>query len=621
MSSRLVTVLALLCLAGCSQDPGIVVDLRTNLLAGVDFQEARFHVEGAESATEAELHTVRRPVNTSDGRDIRLGEVVPLPVGRYTVIVELWTSFETRVATNRVSVTVDRLTAVTVLITADCAGVVCPGVGDSPESTYCLAARCVPQECRDDPTAPGCPEPECTSDGDCSAVAACAQGRCTGGACYVEPLDERCGSGATCHIERGCIEAPMDAGGTCTPGACDDGNPCTDDVCGAMGCEHTANSGPCDDGMFCNGADTCSGGTCAAHAGSPCGGEMCSEGAQTCAACLSDADCPADSMGMFTACVFDDVCDETGTRSRDLTTWACDTGACRPTVTPQPEACTRDTDGVGCGMDVPGAWGACDYADLCDESATRSRTVTRYACAAGACASSAVPEMEPCTRDTDGTMCAPDDTAPWGACDYSDVCDQSASRSRDVTRHSCAAGSCRGTTSPESEPCSRSTNGTTCGTTTYGGWGVCGYTSVCDQDATRSRSVTMFSCQTGTCRSIGGSESEGCSRSTDGLDCDDGAYCNGDDTCGGGSCTHAGDPCGGGTVCDEPNDTCWDYGDDGTNCYAAGYYNVGGSLPPPPAGYSHYSPPVGCDYEGCTAMFCQANYCMPCPGGNCALCL
>ncbi len=87
--SRFVLAASWILALGCTEDPGVVVDLRTNLLAGVDFQETRLHVEGAEPATEAVRETLRRPVTTADGRDLRLGELSPLAAGRYWVTVEL----------------------------------------------------------------------------------------------------------------------------------------------------------------------------------------------------------------------------------------------------------------------------------------------------------------------------------------------------------------------------------------------------------------------------------------------------------------------------------------------------------------------------------------------------
>jgi hypothetical protein len=49
----------------------------------------------------------------------------------------------------------------------------------------------------------------------------------------------------------------------CATVGCDDGNPCTDDVCDpATGCQHASNTSPCSDGMECTLADRCSGGQC-----------------------------------------------------------------------------------------------------------------------------------------------------------------------------------------------------------------------------------------------------------------------------------------------------------------------------------------------------------------------
>ncbi|OWY62456.1 hypothetical protein B7486_58335, partial [cyanobacterium TDX16] len=51
--------------------------------------------------------------------------------------------------------------------------------------------------------------------------------------------------------------------GCMNAGDCDDGNPCTDDVCNMGTCENTNNMAACDDGDLCTTADTCSGGACA----------------------------------------------------------------------------------------------------------------------------------------------------------------------------------------------------------------------------------------------------------------------------------------------------------------------------------------------------------------------
>src|SRR5215813_1183424 len=81
--------------------------------------------------------------------------------------------------------------------------------------------------------------------------------------------------------------APREAAAVdCT--SCDDGNPCTDDICDPqLGCLHASNSAPCSDGNACTTNDVCNGGTCVG--GNPAAG---------CAACQAVADLPA-SGGTF----------------------------------------------------------------------------------------------------------------------------------------------------------------------------------------------------------------------------------------------------------------------------------------------------------------------------------
>src|SRR5262249_14889847 len=51
---------------------------------------------------------------------------------------------------------------------------------------------------------------------------------------------------------------------SCVTGSdCDDGNPCTDDLCDpVLGCLHASNGAQCSDGIVCTTGDVCSGGTC-----------------------------------------------------------------------------------------------------------------------------------------------------------------------------------------------------------------------------------------------------------------------------------------------------------------------------------------------------------------------
>jgi hypothetical protein len=68
------------------------------------------------------------------------------------------------------------------------------------------------------------------------------------------------------------------------PTGCDDGNPCTDDICDpTLGCVHSNNTLPCTDGNACTTNDACNGGVCV-------GGDRATTG--SCTACSSVANLP-----------------------------------------------------------------------------------------------------------------------------------------------------------------------------------------------------------------------------------------------------------------------------------------------------------------------------------------
>jgi hypothetical protein len=344
----------------------------------------------------------------------------------------------------------------------------------------------------------------CTTSEMCDDAVACTLDACTDGRCTHVPMDSMC----------------------------DDGEPCTDDRCTAMGCSTTNNTADCNDRVFCNGFDRCDGGTCSVHTGDPCASPtVCDESVDRCRGCLTRADCPMDSTGTWSACGYADACSESAMRTRTNRTYACTDGACVPNDVVESDPCTRDTDGTSCGAGSCGAWGACDYADTCDESATQRRTCTDLTCTAGTCASSPRTETMACSRTTTGTMCGATSCGAWGACGYSDSCDESATQSRTCTDRACAAGSCGTSMRGETQACTRSTTGTMCGATTCGAWGACDYTGTCDQSATRSRTCTDRSCAGASCGMAMRSENEACTRSTDGTSCGAGQVCMG------GACT------------------------------------------------------------------------------------
>lgn len=304
-----------------------------------------------------------------------------------------------------------------------------------------------------------------------------------------------------------------DGGPRCIAGGCDDGNVCTNDVCNpAIGCVHTPVPGTCDDGVLCNGADSCGEGTCSVHDGvDPCpGSSYCDAASDECMGCEDDTDCPGDMIGDWGACEFPtDVCVRGGTRSRNVRSYTCSaSGTCEPSDSSESEACMRDTDGVTCGATTTGSWSACTRADpMCGETGTRTRTVTMRVCGSGTCQMRSMMEsdMAGCVRDTDGDTCNSPITGAWGACGmFSDTCDETGMQSRTITQPRCASGTCSGSTmTTETQACTRDTDGTSCGTGRMcGDWGPCvpaPSASECMGMAEQTRLCTGSACAAGSC--------------------------------------------------------------------------------------------------------------------------
>ena len=288
------TVASLVLLASCSADDEgtLVVDVVTDLIPVVEFAGVEVRVD-----TNRETLLARAGEDWSDGR--RIAELARLPNGPLTLEVEAFSN-GVPVAGRRVRVNVAGRTAATVVLARSCIGVQCPADGDSPTALACLGGRCVEEDCIDG-TQPSCPtEPDCTDNSTCSAPQ-CASARCTeGGICVIGdftcPNSEYCAPASgectpipvgplvdagnegrrdsgidldaepfdamppdTASLEAGSdtnsaddaaldsdIDAGSDAGvdgggpSPCTEDyQCDDGNPCTVEVCSSGNCMST----------------------------------------------------------------------------------------------------------------------------------------------------------------------------------------------------------------------------------------------------------------------------------------------------------------------------------------------------------------------------------------------
>ena len=150
--------------------------------------------------------------------------------------------------------------------------------GDQCNGTLVCDMAVLPYECVVDPsTVVTCPEPE-------GGNAFCLQAACdpATGDCGFVPAHEGflCDNGNACTAGDKCQE------GVCSGGVdvnCNDGNPCTDDLCAAeSGCIYVNTDIPCNDANLCTLSDKCADGQCVGGPALVCNdGNLCN-GLETC---------------------------------------------------------------------------------------------------------------------------------------------------------------------------------------------------------------------------------------------------------------------------------------------------------------------------------------------------
>lgn len=144
------------------------------------------------------------------------------------------------------------------------------------------------------------------------------------------------------------------------------------------------------------------------------------------------------------------TCDHDGTQTRDVTVNVCRDGSCAAETSQETAACTRSPQGVTCAPNQNGAWSTCDGGNsTCNENGTQSRTVTTFACGASdeSCVGSSESQTRSCSLDTDDTPCGGGSPTcdPWGGCSTSGTECGPGSRFRTCTQSVCASGDCDGT--------------------------------------------------------------------------------------------------------------------------------------------------------------------------------
>lgn len=204
---------------GCANAPEIAVELRTDLVAGVEFDAVRTSLDG--------LDAPRRAARLGEDfvRSLRVAEFPSLAPGLHAVTLDVLDG-RTVVLSRRVTVRLEGSLIVSVVATRDCRGVVCP-TSDAPGATECLGGACVEPSCSAEDRA-SCPMAECRTNDGCPRSAPCVVPLCAAGVCFEAVDDGTCAPTEICVPGRGCIARPPEAGdaavGPDAPGAADAGD-------------------------------------------------------------------------------------------------------------------------------------------------------------------------------------------------------------------------------------------------------------------------------------------------------------------------------------------------------------------------------------------------------------
>lgn len=275
----------------------------------------------------------------------------------------------------------------------------------------------------------------CSDNNVCTEGDSCKSGSCDPGSakvcddlnvCTSDSCDAKKGcqiiaNSAPCSDNSLCTENDSCQNGSCLGGAaknCDDGNPCTSDVCDAVkGCVGISNSEACSDNNQCTDNDSCSGGKCKGGKG-----KLCSDGN----ACTDDfcdpvIGCTAQSNN--STCNDGDAC---------TTLDACKGGECTGAIAPNCDdgnSCTDDScdKGKGC-VHNPNS-GVCSDGNVC---------TTNDLCKNAVCTPGMAKECD------DSTVCTTDSCDAVNGCAYSNNAAPCNDGNICTEFDACAAGKCAG---------------------------------------------------------------------------------------------------------------------------------------------------------------------------------
>jgi hypothetical protein len=364
-----------------------------------------------------------------------------------------------------------------------------------------------------------------TDDASCDDNNACTQDVCAPAAegkpaaCQHQKLETACDADGSV-----CTEGDTCKDGVCVAGPakkCDDGNPCTLDVCDpAQGCAVTPDNGaPCDDDNPCTIGDLCQNNSCLSGVTKEC---VSTDECQTAKCDQNSGKCAYGNKLNGQPCNDGSIC---------TTGDGCLDGSC----TGSPVACD---DGKPCTSDACDPASGCTATDLAGTCNDGNACTNGDTCVGGNCQAgqpTACDDGDGCTLDgcdaTSGTCTHTTVTGCGGNCQVNTDCDDKNACTDDV----CSGGKCvvtaNGAACSDGVAC---TVGDTCANgTCVGGAANCDDKNACTDDvcagaAGCAHAPNSLSCDDGNACSIGDACATGACQPGQPLACDDGNPCTTD---------------------------------------------------------------------------------------------
>jgi len=359
---------------------------------------------------------------------------------------------------------------------------------------------------------------------DCDDGVTCTLDTCDelGDVCQNDPMNSLCNDGEFCTGVETCD--PLNDCQVGAPPNCTDGIPCTTDTCDEANdsCDHAPDDGACDNGTFCDGAETCNE-SLGCQAGTPptcddalaCTTDSCDVATDACENLTNDAAC---SDGAF--CNGAETCDATlgcldGTAPDCEDAIACTTDTCDEVA----DDCAHTADNSVCDDTL-----YCNGDELC---------IVGLGCEDGvapSCGDGVDCTTDSCNETTDACDHATDDAS----CDNGDYCDGSEVCDATLDCRPGTAPDCSDGVGCTTDDCNESTNSCTHApsTPTCDDGLYCNGDETCDpvldcQDGTPPECGDAIACTIDSCNEA----TDSCNNTPDDSECDDSSFCTGVETC------------------------------------------------------------------------------------------